>query len=81
MAVYDRVHIYSSSDLKDWRFESEFGGNRGRTAGSGNVPDLFPLKVDRSWRNIPRWAMIVVSIREDLTKDRQPSTLLGIRRA
>lgn len=56
MAVYDRVHIYSSPDLKDWKFESEFGKNSGSHSGVWECPDLFPLN-DPS--GLTKWVMVV----------------------
>ena len=44
MAVYDRVHIYSSPDIKNWTFESEFGKGIGAHGGVWECPDLFPLE-------------------------------------
>jgi fructan beta-fructosidase len=57
MAVYDRVHIYSSPDMKKWTFESEFGDGIGAHGGVWECPDLFPLEVEGS-SNI-RWVMLV----------------------
>jgi fructan beta-fructosidase len=57
MAVYDRVHIYSSSNLKNWTFESEFGSGIGAHGGVWECPDLFPLKIDGT-ENI-KWVMLV----------------------
>jgi len=57
MAVYDRVHIYSSDNLKDWKFESEFGKDLGAHGGVWECPDLFPSKVEGS--NAEKWVMLV----------------------
>ena len=57
MAVFDRVHIYSSPDMKNWKFESEFGTTAGAHGGVWECPDLFPLKVEGSGEN--RWVMLV----------------------
>jgi fructan beta-fructosidase len=57
MAVYDRVHIYSSPNTKDWTFESEFGKGLGAHGGVWECPDLFPLKVEGS--DITKWVMLV----------------------
>jgi len=57
LAVHDRVHIYSSPDLLDWRFESEFGNGIGAHGGVWECPDLFELKVTGS--DISRWVMFV----------------------
>jgi fructan beta-fructosidase len=57
MAVHDRVHIYSSPNIKDWTFESEFGKNIGAHGGVWECPDLFPLKVEGG--EAQRWVMLV----------------------
>jgi fructan beta-fructosidase len=57
MAVYDRVHIYSSTNIKDWTFESEFGMGTGAHGGVWECPDLFPLKVNGA--DITKWVMLV----------------------
>ena len=57
MAVYDRVHIYSSYNLKEWTFESEFGPGIGAHGGVWECPDLFPLKVEGA--DITKWVMLV----------------------
>ena len=44
LAVHDRVHIYSSPDLKNWTFESEFGKGIGAHGGVWECPDLFQLE-------------------------------------
>lgn len=44
LAVADRVHFYSSPDLKNWTKESEFGEKAGAHGGVWECPDLFPLK-------------------------------------
>lgn len=57
MAVNDRVHIYSSPDIKTWTFESEFGMKAGAHGGVWECPDLFPLKIEGS--DITKWVMLV----------------------
>lgn len=57
MAVKDRVHIYSSLNLKNWTFESEFGKDIGAHGGVWECPDLFPLKVEGSVKH--KWVMLV----------------------
>jgi fructan beta-fructosidase len=57
MAVFDRVHIYSSPDLKEWTFESEFGMTLGAHGGVWECPDLFPLTIEGS--DITKWIMLV----------------------
>jgi fructan beta-fructosidase len=43
LAVFDRVHFYSSHDLKNWSKESEFGESFGEHGGVWECPDLFPM--------------------------------------
>ena len=57
MAVNDRVHIYSSPDMKEWTLESEFGMGIGAHGGVWECPDLFPLKIAGS--DITKWIMLV----------------------
>jgi fructan beta-fructosidase len=57
MAVNDRVHIYSSPDMKKWTLESEFGMGTGAHGGVWECPDLFPLKIAGS--DITKWIMLV----------------------
>lgn len=46
LAVADRVHFYSSPDLKNWTKESEFGEKAGAHGGVWECPDLFPMKYE-----------------------------------
>ncbi len=57
LAVFDRVHIYSSPDIINWTFESEFGMKTGAHGGVWECPDLFPVKVEGS--DIVKWVMLV----------------------
>ena len=57
MAVYDRVHIYSSTNIKDWTFESEFGNGIGAHGGVWECPDLFPVQVEG--KDVTKWVMLV----------------------
>ena len=57
LAVHDRVHIYSSPDLKNWSFESEFGEKSGAHGGVWECPDLFPLNLEGSEET--KWVMLV----------------------
>jgi fructan beta-fructosidase len=43
LAVKDRVHFYTSPDLKAWAFASEFGAEQGAHGGVWECPDLFEL--------------------------------------
>jgi fructan beta-fructosidase len=55
LAVLDRIHFYSSSNLKDWEKESEFGLDAGEHGGVWECPDLFPMEVDGK----TIWALLV----------------------
>jgi fructan beta-fructosidase len=44
LAVADRIHFYSSKDLKTWNKESEFGERAGAHGGVWECPDLFSLE-------------------------------------
>jgi len=44
LAVKDHVAFYSSSNLIDWKKESEFGKGVGAHGGIWECPDLFPLE-------------------------------------
>ena len=47
LAVGQEMHIYSSKDLKQWKFESTFGKEYGNHGGVWECPDLF--KIDDKW--------------------------------
>lgn len=55
LAVQDRIHFYSSPDLKSWNKESEFGTGVGAHGGVWECPDLFSL--DYEGKKI--WILIV----------------------
>ncbi len=44
LAVLDRIHFYSSPDLKDWTILSDFGKEVGAHGGVWECPDLFALE-------------------------------------
>ena len=56
-AAADKVKLYSSPNLIDWKFESDFGANHGSHGGVWECPDLFKLKVEGSEKE--KWVMIV----------------------
>ena len=45
LAVGQEMQFYSSTNLKDWRYESSFGKEYGNHGGVWECPDLFPLPV------------------------------------
>lgn len=46
VSVDKSVHFYSSANLTEWSFESEFGEGQGSHAAVWECPDLFRLPVD-----------------------------------
>jgi len=48
LAALDRVKFYTSPDLKNWDFASDFGPGVGSQTGIWECPDLFPIRDDRS---------------------------------
>jgi fructan beta-fructosidase len=55
LAVKDRVHFYSSKDLKNWSKQGEFGANQGAHGGVWECPDLFRLRHGKDWT----WVLLV----------------------
>jgi len=54
-AAQDQVRFYSSTNLKEWAFESEFGKGIGAQSGVWECPDLFPMQVDGK----EKWVLLV----------------------
>jgi len=57
LAVLDHISFYSSTNLKTWNFESDFGLNWGAHRGVWECPDLFPLKVEGTQQE--QWVLLV----------------------
>ena len=57
LAVNDRVHLYSSPNLREWTFLSEFGKGIGAHGGVWECPDLFRMRVKGT--NEMKWVMLV----------------------
>lgn len=57
LATGQTISIYSSPNLKDWKFESEFGEDVGSHDGVWECPDLFELSIENS--NEKKWVLIV----------------------
>ncbi|MFC3560305.1 glycoside hydrolase family 32 protein [Pedobacter jamesrossensis] len=55
LATKDRITFYSSSDLKKWTKESEFGEKLGAHGGVWECPDLFPLELNGK----THWVLLV----------------------
>ncbi|WP_158738682.1 glycoside hydrolase family 32 protein [Alteribacillus sp. YIM 98480] len=58
VAADDRVQFYSSPDLLDWEFMSEFGEGMGAQGGVWECPDLFEIPVDGDPNNT-KWVLQV----------------------
>jgi fructan beta-fructosidase len=56
VSANDRIKIYSSPNLKDWTFQSDFGMGIGYHGGVWECPDLFPLTDENGTE---KWVMIV----------------------
>ena len=57
LAVKDHVELYSSPNLIDWTFESNFGVGTGAHGGVWECPDLFRLKVEGTDQE--KWVLLV----------------------
>ena len=55
LAAYDRVFFYSSPNLTNWTWESEFGLNVGAHGGAWECPELMPLEFDGD----EKWILLV----------------------
>jgi fructan beta-fructosidase len=55
LATKNRITFYSSPDLKNWKKESEFGGQIGAHGGVWECPDIFPLEL----KGKTYWVLIV----------------------
>ncbi|MEH7504000.1 glycoside hydrolase family 32 protein [Neobacillus drentensis] len=58
LATGQSITIYTSLNLKDWEFASEFGSKAGSHDGVWECPDLFKLPVDGDDLN-QKWVMFV----------------------
>jgi sucrose-6-phosphate hydrolase SacC (GH32 family) len=52
-----KVHFYTSSDLKQWKYSGEFGP-AGSTSGIWECPDLFPVTIEGEV-GATKWVLIV----------------------
>ena len=53
----DHAQFYTSENLINWKFESEFGKNIGAHGGVWECPDIFKLKVAGS--NEEKWVLLI----------------------
>lgn len=58
LATGQTISIYSSPDLKEWTFASEFGENQGFHEGVWECPDLFHIPVDGD-ESASKWVLLV----------------------
>ncbi|MGM0852802.1 MAG: glycoside hydrolase family 32 protein [Bacillota bacterium] len=58
LATGQTITIYTSPNLIDWEFASEFGQDEGADSGVWECPDLFPLMVDGTPDHV-KWVMLV----------------------
>ncbi len=56
LAVGDRVHFYTSPNLKDWTKASEFGADAGAHGGVWECPDLFTMPLPEGGT---KWVLLV----------------------
>lgn len=57
LAAGQEMQIYSSANLKEWKFESSFGKDQGAHGGVWECPDLIQLPVDGN-NNYKKWVLI-----------------------
>ena len=58
LAAGQEMRIYSSKDLKTWKYESSFGLEYGNHGGVWECPDLFPLTSHPSPLTSKKWVLI-----------------------
>lgn len=56
LAAGQEMRIYSSADLKAWKYESNFGGGYGNHGGVWECPDLFELPVQGE--SYGKWVLV-----------------------
>lgn len=58
LAVMDHIRFYSSPDLINWSFESEFGKELGAHGGVWECPDLIEMTVENN-QDESKWVLLV----------------------
>jgi fructan beta-fructosidase len=58
LAAGDHICFYSSCNLKEWKFESEFGKDKGAHGGVWECPDLFEIPVANE-PGTKKWVLLV----------------------
>ena len=56
LAVGQEMQIFSSKDLKQWKYESSFGKEYGNHGGVWECPDLFEIKDEKL--NMKKWVLL-----------------------
>lgn len=57
LALGNKISFYSSPDLKNWTFESNFGAGFGAHGGVWECPDLFEMCVEG--KSLKKWVLLV----------------------
>ena len=58
LAAGQEMRIYSSKDLKEWKYESSFGQEYGNHGGVWECPDLFKLIMDNGQLTKEKWVLL-----------------------
>jgi levanase/fructan beta-fructosidase len=58
LAAGQEMRIYSSKDLKEWKYESSFGQEYGNHGGVWECPDLFKLIIDNGQLTKEKWVLL-----------------------
>jgi fructan beta-fructosidase len=56
LAAQNKVQFYTSPNLKDWTFLSDFGEKQGNHGGVWECPDFFPIKVEGT--KTEKWVLL-----------------------
>ena len=59
LAVGQEVKIYSSQNLKQWKYESSFGRQYGNHDGVWECPDLFPITYQNGKETETKWVLLL----------------------
>ena len=58
LAAGQEMRIYSSKDLKEWKYESSFGKEYGNHSGVWECPDLFKLRIENGELREEKWVLL-----------------------
>ncbi len=58
LAAGQEMRIYSSKDLKDWKYESSFGKEYGNHSGVWECPDLFKIEELKNGKIEEKWVLL-----------------------